>query len=1092
MATTKLTGTLIRSGSIPTTALGGGVFSSSIQISSALPGGTVSSSAQVKPLLPGGTVSASAQVDITATTNYSTFSSSLATVDAGQTTRIDNLASLTSSYAINATIQGQLAGVVSSSTQVKPLLPGGTVSASGQVDITATTNYSTFSSSLATIDAGQTARIDNLASLTSSYAINSTIQSQLTGVISSSAQTVALIANQTIAPTAVNATNINSTAVTASGLTANQAVFTNASDGLVSNAITGTGNVVMSASPTLTGTLTAANITANGTLLLQNIVSQSSAPSFTGLTSTGTVLLAGIYSSSAQTVAAIASQTIAPTTVNATSILSSSVLQTGTNALIGGKLAVTGALEVTGTVTASNLTANQAVFTNAVDGLVSNAITGTGNVVMSASPTLTGTLTAANITATGTMLLAGIVSQSSQIDYNSITNKLSGVVSSSTQVQPLLPGGTVSSSAQTVAAIASQTIAPTNVNATNILSGSVLQTGTNALIGGKLAVTGALEVTGTVTASNLTANQAVFTNAVDGLVSNAITGTGNVVMSASPTLTGTLTAANITANGTLLLQSIFSSSTQVDYNSIQNKLSGVVSSSTQVKPLLPDGTVSSSAQYPGWVTASSQIALSGITGTTFAATNFTFPNNLTVGGTLTAQEINTEYVSASVIFESGSSKFGDTADDVMSVTGSIRVLAGTISGSMVGMFSSSAQTDITATTGYSTFSSSIATKNNLQDVSITALNAATSSYAINSTIQSQLAGVASSSAQVKTYLPADTVSSSTQVVAGVSAQTIAPTNVNATNILSGSVLQTGTNALIGGKLAVTGALEVTGTVTASNLTANQAVFTNASDGFVSNAITGTGNVVMSASPTLTGTVTAANITANGTLLLQNIVSQSSAPSFTGLTSTGTVLLAGIYSSSAQTVAAIANQTIAPTTVNATSILSSSVLQTGTNALIGGKLAVTGALEVTGTVTASNLTANQAVFTNAVDGLVSNAITGTGNVVMSTSPTLVTPILGTPTSVTLTNATGLPVSTGISGLGTGVATFLATPSSANLAAALTDETGTGANVFAGSPTLTGTVTANNIVMSGSQFSGIVSGSGLQYRLVVPVGTNQYAT
>jgi hypothetical protein len=40
-----------------------------------------------------------------------------------------------------------------------------------------------------------------------------------------------------------------------------------------------------------------------------------------------------------------------------------------------------------------------------------------------------------------------------------------------------------------------------------------------------------------------------------------------------------------------------------------------------------------------------------------------------------------------------------------------------------------------------------------------------------------------------------------------------------------------------------------------------------------------------------------------------------------------------------------------------------------------------------------------------------------------------------------------------GLGTGVETFLSTPSSANLAAALTDETGTGANVFATSPTLT---------------------------------------
>lgn len=84
----------------------------------------------------------------------------------------------------------------------------------------------------------------------------------------------------------------------------------------------------------------------------------------------------------------------------------------------------------------------------------------------------------------------------------------------------------------------------------------------------------------------------------------------------------------------------------------------------------------------------------------------------------------------------------------------------------------------------------------------------------------------------------------------------------------------------------------------------------------------------------------------------------------------------------------------------------------------------------------------------------------------TNPTLVTPILGTPQSGTLTSCTGLPVSTGISGLGAGVATFLATPSSANLATAVTGETGSGALVFATSPTLVtptlGVATATTVI------------------------------
>lgn len=81
--------------------------------------------------------------------------------------------------------------------------------------------------------------------------------------------------------------------------------------------------------------------------------------------------------------------------------------------------------------------------------------------------------------------------------------------------------------------------------------------------------------------------------------------------------------------------------------------------------------------------------------------------------------------------------------------------------------------------------------------------------------------------------------------------------------------------------------------------------------------------------------------------------------------------------------------------------------------------------------------------------------GGGVLVFSNGPTLTAPVLGTPASGNLSNCTNYPASA-LGGLGTGVATFLATPSSANLASAVTDETGSGALVFGTSPSFTTSV------------------------------------
>ena len=220
--------------------------------------------------------------------------------------------------------------------------------------------------------------------------------------------------------------------------------------------------------------------------------------------------------------------------------------------------------------------------------------------------------------------------------------------------------------------------------------------------------------------------------------------------------------------------------------------------------------------------------------------------------------------------------------------------------------------------------------------------------------------------------------------------------------------------------------------------------------------TGTGNVVLSNSPTLV--TPALGTPASGTL-----TNATGLPISSGVSGLGTGVATFLATpSSANLLAAVTDETgsgalvfaTSPTLVTPALGTPSALVGTNITGTASGLTAgnVTTNANLTGAITSIGNASSLGSFTSAQLAGALTDETGTGSAVFATSPTLVTPILGTPTSATLTNATGLPIATGVSGLGTGIATFLATPSSANLRSALTDETGTGSAVFATSPTL----------------------------------------
>ena len=234
----------------------------------------------------------------------------------------------------------------------------------------------------------------------------------------------------------------------------------------------------------------------------------------------------------------------------------------------------------------------------------------------------------------------------------------------------------------------------------------------------------------------------------------------NGVISSSAQLTTEFDTRYLNTSG----DGVISSSAQIatDISGAFTETSGGLS--TRITTLEGAGGTTFSSSVSTRLTSVEGYTLDNVTDNGSSTTNvitvggLTVNGNATITGTLTAQQFNTELISSSIIFESGSTKFGDSIDDIHSFTGSVKlntqtaattdtdkflvfdtggeikyrtgaeVLSDINPGGLVsssaqlttefdtrylnttgdGVISSSAQVTISSTTGFTTFSSSIA------------------------------------------------------------------------------------------------------------------------------------------------------------------------------------------------------------------------------------------------------------------------------------------------------------------------------------------------------------------------------------------------
>jgi len=446
-------------------------------------------------------------------------------------------------------------------------------------------------------------------------------------------------------------------------------------------------------------------------------------------------------------------------------------------------------------------------FSQAISGYVSlsrggHMVTGSGQVSLS-DITWANVLNKPSGLVSGSSQLTGsydtryVLSGSiTQTTWDNIANKPSGLISGSVQVELTGTTGysTFSSSISTSISSLSSSIATT----TSGLSSSI----------GSLSSSVATTTSGLT--STITSLSSSLTSSI-GLLSSSVATTTSGLSSSIGSLSSSVASIDNTQNGRLDSLETTSGSIISDFNTFTSShTTGAFTGSFK-----GDGTNLYNIPASGVTGLNLNKIISGSVSASISPDRgLEINTNVYIDGSLTAKELFINYVTSSVLLQSGSTKFGDTSDDNHSFTGSVLVNGNVSATSITGsinfnnltnvptLVSGSSQIDITGTTGYSTFSSSVSSSIGLLSSSIAttdfnqdgrlvnletstgSLNSFTSS--INTTIKSKLDsdGVISGSSQIiysgLTGTPSGIVSGSEQLTGSYDTR----------YVLSGSITQT--------------------------------------------------------------------------------------------------------------------------------------------------------------------------------------------------------------------------------------------------------------------------------------------------------------